>query len=446
MSDLVVLGAAGDLTSRYLVPALAELESAGTLPDGFTVTGVDRADWDDTAFRCRATARLDRPPPRLPARLRYRRGDVTDAVQLRAALETTDAAVVVYLALPPAMVPGALQALRALPLHPDSRVVVEKPFGDSFESARGLNVLLNDVVTEDRVFRVDHFLGKQTVQNILGLRFANRIFEAVWNAQHIERVDITWDETLALEERAGYYDHAGALRDMVQNHLLQLLCLLAMEPPATLDARALRDRKIDVLRAVRRPTIDDVRRHTRRARYRAGTAGGVQVSSYVDEPGIDPTRETETFAEITVWIDNWRWAGVPFTLRSGKALATDRHEIEVRFRSVPHLAFDEIVAPEPNLLRLAVGPDRVDLGLNLNGAGNPFRLERATMTATLAPQELSAYARLLLDVFDGDPILSIRADEAEAAWLVIEPILDGWRSGVVPLLEYDAGSNGPMRC
>jgi len=445
VSDLVVLGAAGDLTSRYLVPALAELESAGTLPDGFTVTGVDRADWDDTAFRCRATARLDRPPPRLPARLRYRRGDVTDAVQLRAALETTDPAVVVYLALPPAVVPGALQALRALPLHPDSRVVVEKPFGDSFESARGLNVLLNDVVTEDRVFRVDHFLGKQTVQNILGLRFANRIFEAVWNAQHIECVDITWDETLALEDRAGYYDHAGALRDMVQNHLLQLLCLLAMEPPATLDARALRDRKIDVLRAVRRPTIDDVRRHTRRARYRAGTAGGVQVSSYVDEPGIDPTRETETFAEITVWIDNWRWAGVPFTLRSGKALGTDRHEIEVRFRPVPHLAFDEIVAPEPNLLRLAVGPDRVDLGLNLNGAGNPFRLERATMTATLAPQELSAYARLLLDVFDGDPILSIRADEAEAAWLVIEPILDGWRSGAVPLLEYDAGSNGPMR-
>ena len=445
MSDLVVLGAAGDLTSRYLVPALAELESAGTLPDGFTVTGVDRADWDDTAFRCRATARLDRPPPRLPARLRYRRGDVTDAVQLRAALETTDPAVVVYLALPPAVVPGALQALRALPLHPDSRVVVEKPFGDSFESARGLNVLLNDVVTEDRVFRVDHFLGKQTVQNILGLRFANRIFEAVWNAQHIECVDITWDETLALEDRAGYYDHAGALRDMVQNHLLQLLCLLAMEPPATLDARALCDRKIDVLRAVRRPTIDDVRRHTRRARYRAGTAGGVQVSSYVDEPGIDPTRETETFAEITVWIDNWRWAGVPFTLRSGKALATDRHEIEVRFRPVPHLAFDEIVAPEPNLLRLAVGPDRVDLGLNLNGAGNPFRLERATMTATLAPQELSAYARLLLDVFDGDPILSIRADEAEAAWLVIEPILDGWRSGAFPLLEYDAGSNGPMR-
>jgi glucose-6-phosphate 1-dehydrogenase len=304
---------------------------------------------------------------------------------------------------------------------------------------------LHEVAPEEQVFRIDHFLGKQTVQNVLGLRFANRIFEALWNAQHVEAVDIVWDETLALEGRAGYYDAAGALRDMVQNHLIQLLCLLAMEPPVTLDERSLRDRKVDVLRAVRRPTLDDVRRHTLRARYRAGSAGGTTVPAYVDEPGVDPERRTETFAAVTLFVDNWRWAGVPFRLRSGKALGADRHEVRVRFRPVPHLAFDQDQDqdPQPNVLRLHVDPDRVTLEVNLNGAGDPFRLERAGMAVVLAPQELSAYARLLLDIFAGDPVLSIRADEAEEAWRFIEPILDGWRNDATPLLEYPAGSSGP---
>jgi len=216
-----------------------------------------------------------------------------------------------------------------------------------------------------------------------------------------------------------------------------------MEPPPTLDERDLRDRKVDVLRAVRRPTVDDVARCTVRARYAEGTVAGTALPAYRDEPGIDSERGTETFVEVTLWIDNWRWEGVPFTLRSGKALAADRHEIAVWFKPVPHLAFDEETDPDRNVLRLGVDPDRVTLGINLNGAGDPFRLERAELAVDLAPQELTAYARLLVDVFEGDPVLSIRADEAEEAWRIVEPILDAWRTGAPPLLEYPAGSAGP---
>ncbi len=450
--DLVILGAGGDLTSRYLIPALMELEAAGLLPPPLTVTCVDRGPWDDASFRAHLAPRLGGRARSLPpaavgavlARVRFRQADVTDPGALRAALgQGSRTPLVAYLALPPPVVPGTVRALGALPLPHGSRMVVEKPFGNGVESAQSLNRLVHDVVAEEQVFRVDHFLGKQTVQNLLGLRFANRLFEPVWNAHHVERVEIVWDETLGLEGRAGYYDTAGALRDMVQNHLLQLLCLLAMEAPRTLDERDLRDRKVDVLRAVRRPTVDDVARCTVRARYSAGAVAGTVLPAYRDEPGIDPERRTETFVEVTLWIDNWRWGGVPFTLRSGKALGADRHEIAVWFKPVPHLAFDTEIDPPRNVLRLGVNPDRVTLGINLNGAGDPFRLERAELAVDLAPQELTAYARLLVDVFEGDPVLSIRADEAEEAWRIVEPILDAWRAGASPLLEYPAGSAGP---
>jgi glucose-6-phosphate 1-dehydrogenase len=441
MTHLVILGAGGDLTSRYLIPALAELDDAGVLPAGITITGVGRQPWDDESFRQHLAGCAAASP--LLSRLHYHRGDVTDAATLRAALGDRDAPAVAYLALPPHVFPGAVQALGAAPLAAGSRIVIEKPFGSDLGSARQLNALVHEVVPEDAVFRVDHFLGMQTVQNILGLRFANRIFEAAWNAQHIESVDIIWDETLGLEGRAGYYDAAGALRDMIQNHLLQLLCLLAMEPPVTLTERALRDRKVDVLRSIRRPSLGEIRRDTVRARYRAGNAGGTEVPDYADEAGVDPQRGTETFAAVTLHVDNWRWAGVPFTLRSGKALDADHREVRVRFRPVPHLPFDQDHEPEPNLLRLRMDPDQLALEVNVNGAGDPFQLERAGMTADLAPQALSAYARLLLDIFDGDPILSIRADEAEEAWRVIEPIIDAWTQGATPLAEYGAGTSGP---
>jgi glucose-6-phosphate 1-dehydrogenase len=283
------------------------------------------------------------------------------------------------------------------------------------------------------------------VQNVLGLRFANRIFEPLWNCQHIERVEITWDETLTVEGRAGFYDSTGALRDMLHNHLLQLLCMTAMEPPPTFGERDLRDYKVALLRAVRRLTPGEIREWTRRGRYRAGRIGGREVPDYVNEPGVDTKRQTETFAQVALWIDNWRWAGVPFVMRSGKALGKERREIAVYFRPVPHLAFANDADPRVNVLRLELNPDRLALALNINGPGDPFDLEHIELDTDLAPQEISAYGRLLLDLLRGDLTLSIRDDEAEESWRIVEPILETWRRGEVPLLEYPAGSAGPTR-
>jgi glucose-6-phosphate 1-dehydrogenase len=293
------------------------------------------------------------------------------------------------------------------------------------------------------VFRIDHFLGKQTIQNILGLRFANRVFEPVWHSNHIHKVEIIWDETLALEGRATYYDATGALKDMIQNHLLQLLCLVGMEPPRSLDERDFRDRKVDVLRAVRRLTPEEVAAWTVRGCYSAGRIGPRAIPAYVEEQGVDAQRGTETFAQVTLMIDNWRWAGVPFSLRSGKALRNERREIAIHFKPVPHLAFEQDAAPWPNVLRLQLDPDRVSLGVNINGPGDPFTLERVELDVTLAPQTPPAYGRLLLDVLRGDPTLFVRDDEAEELWRIVEPILAGWAEKGVPLLEYPAGSDGP---
>jgi len=302
--------------------------------------------------------------------------------------------------------------------------------------------LLHEHFDEDAIFRVDHFLAFQTVQNLLGLRFANRAFEYLWNREQVERVEIVWDETLALEGRASYYDRAGALKDMLQNHLLQLLCLVAMEPPLTLHERDLRDAKSQVLRAVRRSTPQQVQHDAVRARYAAGRIGDRAVPAYVDERGVDPQRGTETFAQLTLWIDNWRWAGVPFVLRSGKALRRDRHEIVLAFRGVPHLAF-EANAPAPNVLRLQLEPDRICFGMNVTGAGDPIPLRQVSLVAELAPLELPAYSRVLLDILQARSTMSIRADEAELSWEIVEPVLAAWSKRQVPLLEYPAGTDGP---
>jgi glucose-6-phosphate 1-dehydrogenase len=378
------------------------------------------------------------------SRLEYRRADVTAPAELAKVLGAVRDPLVAYLALPPPVYAATVRALAAAGLAEGSRIVVEKPFGEDLASAQALNRLLHGLLPEAAVFRMDHFLGKQTVQNILGLRFANRVFEPLWNRTHIARVDIVWDEALALEDRATYYDSAGALRDMVQNHLLQILCLVGMEPPTSLDERDLRDRKVDLLRAVRRLSPEEVARLTVRARYGAGRIGEREVPAYVDEPGVDPTRGAETFAQVTLAIDNWRWAGVPFCLRTGKALARDRREIAVHFQPVPHLVFDQATDPPPNVLRFQLDPDRMSLAVNINGPVDPFTLEEAELDLELAPHELPAYARLLLDVMHGDPTLSIRADEAEESWRIVEPILRGWDAGLVPLGEYPAGSANPF--
>lgn len=445
----IILGATGDLTARYLIPALAELHQRKQLPSG-AVLGVGRDEWDTERFRRQISERLEQHRPDLPKKIRdevvatleYHQADVTKAEDLGKILGSNGEPVAIYLALPPAVFAPVLRALAELNLPEESRIVIEKPFGHDLASAQELNKLLGPMFAERAVFRIDHFLGKQTVQNVLGLRFANRVFEYLWNRDHLERVEIIWEETVALEGRAGYYDHSGALQDMVQNHLLQLLCLVAMEAPVSFHERDFRDRKVEVLRAVRRFRPEEVAQYTYRARYTAGMVGKRKVPNYVEEPGVDGKRMTETFAQVTLFVDNWRWAGVPFVLRTGKALEKDRNEIVLHYRGVPHLPFER-AAPPSNVLRLRLNPDRMELAVNINGPDDPFELDPATLAAELAPQELSAYARLLVDVFEGNAVLSIRGDEAEESWRIVEPILAGWSQGKVEMGEYAAGSKGP---
>jgi glucose-6-phosphate 1-dehydrogenase len=452
VSSILVFGASGDLTSRYLMPAFARLEHDGLIPANLDIVGIDRKNWSRDRFLNHIGAKLEahaddieeRSQTALLSRLDYRRADVARPEEVAAAVGTPSAPVVSYLALPPALFAPSIRALRAADLPDGSVVVVEKPFGEDESSARELNELLHESFPERCVFRVDHFLHEQTVQNVLGIRFANRLFEPLWSARDIDAVDIVWDETLGLENRASYYDSAGALKDMVQNHLLQLLCLVAMERPAALNEKEVRNRKVDLLRAIRRPAADEVESDTVRARYVEGVIDGRKIPSYVDEPGVDAAKGTETFAQVVLRIDNERWSGVPFTLRSGKALARNRRQISIRLKPTPRPLFHDSPEPSPNVLYFDVEPDAMGLQVNINGPGDPFDLERADLTASLAPQELPAYARLVMKILEGDPILAIRGDEAEEAWRVVDPILEGWRENRVPLREYPAGSGGPL--
>ena len=441
---IAILGATGDLTQRMLVPAIAVLQRASLLPETSRIVAVGRRDWDDEDYLdwLRSKGREDAADTLRPI-LSFRQADASDPDELAAALDPLDAPVVVYLALPPGAFQATLEALAKIGLPEGSRIVVEKPFGDGAESAARLNDLVHETLPEDSVYRIDHFLHKQTVQNIMGLRFANRLIEPLWCAEHVERVDITWDETIGLEGRAGYYDEAGALRDMVQNHLLQLLALVAMAPPASLDANDLRDRKVEALRAVRRLTREEIASRTVRARYTAGEADGRSFPDYPDEDGVDGSRETETFASIELHIDDERWSGVPFTLRTGKALGMPRREVAIHFREAPERAFGQEHGPVPNLLRLSMDPDEIALRLNINGPGDPFDLESVDIDVRLSAHELPPYARLLEDVLEGDPILSIRDDEAVEQWRIVEPILEAWSEGEPALRTYPAGSDGP---
>jgi glucose-6-phosphate 1-dehydrogenase len=446
---LAIFGATGDLTARYLLPGLVALRAARHLDDRFQLLGAGREDWDSETFRRWATEQLDRhagdaPPAARQAVVtaaRYRRVDLADPAGV-AAVIAGDGPVAAYLALPPAVFPLAVSALHHASLPPGSRIVLEKPFGEDLDSAVELNRLLAGLLPEQAVFRVDHFLAMSTVQNLLGSRLANRILEPIWNSAHIAEVEIVWDERLTLEGRASYYDGVGSLKDMVQNHLLQLLCLVAMEPPISLGERDLRDRKVDVLRTIRPLTADDVVRRTRRARYLAGRIGDREVPAYVDEKGVNPTRRTETFAQVELELDSWRWSGTTFRLRSGKALGQDRKEVAVHFRPVPHLPLGHSGEALPNVLRFGLDPER--LTLDLTGIGSRARtLVPLTLTAQMEPPDLPAYGRLLLDVLNGNAALSIRGDEAEESWRVLAPVLEAWMTDQVPLQEYPAGSGGP---
>lgn len=474
ISRIVLFGATGDMAGRYLLPALASLQAAHRLPADFSLLGGAIEDWDDDAFRDHVRHRLAEHASRVPESARealvgslsYRSVDLTDAASVGAAVHPDRSGagthddpepIAAYLALPPAVYPTAVGSLAKVGLPAGSRIVLEKPFGTDLQSAIELNRLLRDVPGlggEEAVFRVDHFLAIATVQNVLAIRLANRIVEPVWNGAHIEQVDINWDETLALEGRAGYFDHAGELVDMIQSHLLQVLALIAMEPPTSLNARDLRDRKVDVLRAVRPPRAEEMASRTRRARYTAGRLAdtpdgrGRQVPAYVDEAGVDPRRRSETFAEVVLEVDGWRWAGTRFVLHAAKAMAVDRKEILVRFRPVPRLPFGNRASapPPPDELHLGLAidtPAGFVLKLTGTGSGSPPALVPLAMTAQLAASEMPVYGRVILDVLTGDSALSIRGDEAEQAWRLVTPVRKAWAADEVPLEEYPAGSGGP---
>jgi glucose-6-phosphate 1-dehydrogenase len=444
-TTLLILGASGDLTSRLLLPALGQLLTME--PDRrVRLRGAGVDDWDDDRWRAVVrdafteagfAAAFD-----AVADTTYQRADITDAGDLTRLLSDPGDRLALYFAVPPAVAAASCEALTGVQIPDGTVLALEKPFGVDEASARDLNATLDRLVPEEQVFRVDHFLGRSTTLNLLGVRFANRVFAPVWSAEHVESVVVRYDETLGLEGRAGYYDRAGALVDMIQSHLLQVMAVLAMEPPATLHERDFRDATGAVLRATR-VWNDDPAAASRRARYTAGSIGDRRLPSYVDEGGVDPSRQTETLAELVCEVRNERWQGVPFRLRSGKALARKHGEVVVTFRPVNHVPDGLTGAAPGSVLRFSLGPDRMDLELNVNGGDDPFELERATLDADLGPGALKAYGEVLSGILDADAMLAVRGDAAEDSWRIVDPVLAAWRRGDVPLEEYEAGSLGP---
>lgn len=449
LSSLIIFGASGDLTARLLLPGLGQF-LAGEDDRELELIGVGTEDWTDAKWRAIVTESFGTVKCTGPAvehtrmRARYFKADVTDPTDLQMLLNACSSTPAIYFALPPAVAAASCVALEQVTLPEGLTLALEKPFGTDQASAEELNRQLATLVPENQIHRVDHFLGRSTVFNLLGLRFANRIFEPVWNAEHIEKVEIIYDEQLGLEGRAGYYDRAGALVDMIQSHLLQVMAIVAMEPPSTLGADDLRDAKQIVLRATRIAGNDPVGA-SRRARYTAGAVDGRSLPSYSDEAGVDPLRETETLAELTLEIDTWRWMGVPFTLRSGKALAARRREIVITFKQANRVPTGLTGIAHPTVLRLYLAPDEMSLELNINGPGDPFALEKISLDASFGEGQLLAYREVIGGILDGDPSLSVRGDSAVEGWRIVAPVIKAWRDGEIPLETYAADSAGVAR-
>ncbi len=465
---LILYGATGDLAQRMLLPSLYFLERDGLLPERLRILAVARTRMAGADFLTAAAARLaehhgadqleERPWKRLADRITYHAADAADAGALAAMAEAAEVGrqdeVVHYLAVAPRLYAPIVAAIGGAGLAgPGARLALEKPIGEDLASARALNDAVERVFSEDRVFRVDHYLGKETVQNLLVLRFANSLFEPLWSRAHVEQVQITIAEQVGVGDRADYYDRAGALKDMVQNHLLQLLCLVAMEPPSRLDPDAVRAEKVKVLRALEPFDSARVQRDTVRGRYVAGVVAGEKVPGYLDEaPSRNP--DTETFVAIRAGVANWRWAGVPFYLRTGKRLAYRYTEIFIAFRELPHSIF----APEtsagirPNALVIRLQPEeRVTLqvmskvpGLGHEGVNlREVALDLSLTEAFRNYRRRIAYERLLLDLLAGDATLFVRRDEVEAAWEWIDGIRAGWQAVGMAPKPYPAGSWGP---
>jgi glucose-6-phosphate 1-dehydrogenase len=448
--SLLILGASGDLTTRLLLPGVGALVAQGRAGQlhlhGVGNVDLSTEEWRDkvAASFAKVGAEDQQEVKDLLASTQYRTADVTRAEDLTSVLADLQGQVAIFFALPPAITMSACAALQHVQLPADLRLVVEKPFGTDEVSARSFNAMLTSLVPEDHIHRVDHFLGKSTVLNLLGLRFGNRTIEPLLSADDVERIDIVFDETLGLEDRAGYYDRAGALVDMIQSHLLQVLALLTMDAPPALTAVDIRERKAAILRCTR-IWKDDPVGTSRRARYTAGNLNGRDLPAYVDEQGVNPANNTETFAEMTVEVANWRWAGVPIVLRSAKAIGRPRKEAVVTFKP-PKLLPEGFSTDADDRDRLFIGFDETEqlrLDLTINGPSDPYELDRASMLATFGPGELPAYGEVLAGVLTGDPMLSVRGDSAEQCWRIVQPVIDAWRSGAVPMGEYPAGSSGP---
>ena len=471
-TTLVIFGATGDLAKRKLLPAIYNLAHEGALPERFNLVGVSRGEQTDEEFQALARESIEqfsrRPPDdrvlgSLVERMRYVAGSFDAGAMYdrlgEEAQELDDEAGIAfnrlfYLSTSPSFFPVIAKELGERGLHArddaEVRMIVEKPFGTDLESALALNRELLSVFDERQIFRIDHYLGKETVQNMLVLRFANMIFEPLWNRSYVQSVQITAAEDIGIGSRAGYYDESGALRDLIQNHMLQLLMLLAMEAPVSFDANAVRDEKVKVLRAIKAPAIDDVPEMAVRAQYGPGMSGGEEARGYLEEDGVPDGSTTETYAAVRLKIDSWRWAGVPFYLRTGKRLARKITEIAVRLKPVPHLAFQQhgSVGVEPNQLILTVQPNEgVSLSLMAKIPGarmavRPVNMEFLYGTSFLS-QSPEAYERLILDTMRGDATLFARNDEVEAAWRICDPILEAWKRMPGPLPQYPAGSQGP---